>query len=67
MANELLWLRLCRNKAISKVRLSGSVHLQCRQLGAPEPQQALEKLLDLAMAIGNDLERFECPTRRGEA
>jgi hypothetical protein len=27
------------------------------------PQQALEKLLALAMAIGNDFERFECQVR----
>jgi hypothetical protein len=29
-----------------------------------EPQQALEKLLALAMAISNDLDRFERLTRR---
>lgn len=32
-----------------------------------EPQQALEKLLALAMAIGNDLDRFERLTRRAKS
>jgi hypothetical protein len=32
-----------------------------------EPQQALEKLLALAMAIGNDLDRFERLMRRGKS
>lgn len=35
------------------------------QVEFEEPQQALEKLLALAMAIGNDLERFESIMRRG--
>jgi len=30
-----------------------------------QPQQALEKLLALAMAITNDFERFERTTRQG--
>jgi hypothetical protein len=46
--------------------LPAGIHLEpgAIRIEFDEPQQALEKLLALAMAIGNDLDRFECLTRR---
>ena len=46
--------------------LPPGVHLECGRITVEfdEPQQALEKLLALAMAISNDFERFERSVKR---
>ena len=46
--------------------LPPGVHLDCGRITVEfeDPQQALEKLLALAMAISNDFDRFERTTRR---
>ena len=52
------------NQAIAE--LPSGVHLTPGQIRIEfrQPSEALEKLLALAMAIGNDMDRFECLTRR---
>ncbi len=45
---------------------SGDLEPGCMTVSFQDPQQALERLLALALAISNDFARFERVTRRGE-